>query len=495
MTEPSAGSGPFVHLRGARSLASGHGAGPMSAVIPRSAWIVGLTAATLGVIYGYDGSNVAGAQLYFADDFDLNPNGAAVETIVAASVYGQLVGALSGGFIINRFGRRSTISVVAFGYVVFCLASALASTPVMLGVSRALLGVMIGVSLIAVPIFVAESVPAGIRGATLVAYQVAAVGGIILGYLAALALSGVAESVNWRVMLGLAAVPALLVIPALLRLPETARWLVLRGRLVEARISLSRVDPGTNVDLALTEIQQGITRGGLGGLRQMLTRPYLRATVFVVGLGFFIQITGINATVAYGPRIFQAMGVTTKQESLLMATLVQMIALVAVLVSMSVIDRWGRRPILLTGISIMIVSQLAMVITFATQVGTTFTTGQVVLGFIGLAGINIGFVFGFGSLVWIYSSESFPARLRGYGSSAMLGSDLLANILIAQFFLTLMTTIGGAWSFGLFAVLAGLAWIFVWRLAPETRGRELEDIQRYWENGGTWSAVDGKGSR
>ncbi|MEK9664491.1 MAG: MFS transporter, partial [Candidatus Nanopelagicales bacterium] len=115
-----------------------------------------------------------------------------------------------------------------------------------------------------------------------------------------------------------------------------------------------------------------------------------------------------------------------------------------------------------------------------------FTTAQIALGFIGLAGINIGFVFGFGALVWVYSSESFPARLRGYGSSAMLGSDLLANIIIVQFFLTVLNTIGGAWSFTLFAILAGLAWIFVWRLAPETRGRELEEIQGYWENGGKW---------
>ena len=358
----------------------------------------------------------------------------------------------------------------------------------MLGVCRFFLGLTIGVSLIAVPIFVAESVPARIRGATLVAYQVAAVVGIILGYLGALALSGLNESINWRIMLGLAAVPAVLLIPALLRLPETARWLVLKGRIGEARVSLERTDPDADVDAELSDIQQAISSEKGGRIKEMLRKPYLRATVFVVGLGFFIQITGINATVAYGPKIFQAMGIDTNTESILMSTLVQGIALVAVLASMTVVDRWGRRPILLTGITIMIVSQLAMVLTFATQQGSTFTTGQVVLGFIGLAGINVGFVFGFGALVWVYSSESFPARLRGYGSSAMLGSDLLANIIIAQFFLTILSTIGGAWSFGIFAILAVLAWLFVWRLAPETKGRELEEIQSFWENGGKWPA-------
>ena len=456
--------------------------------VPRSALVVALSAATLGIIYGYDGSNVAGAQLYFEDYFGLQDDQAAVETIVTATVYGELIGALAGGFIINRIGRKSSIVGVAIGYVIFCLLCAFSVTPMMLGICRFFLGLTIGVSLIAVPIFVAESVPARIRGATLVAYQVAAVVGIILGYLGALALSGLNESINWRIMLGLAAVPAVLLIPALLRLPETARWLMLKGRIAEARVSLARTDPDADVDAELSDIQQAISSEKGGRIKEMLRKPYLRATVFVVGLGFFIQITGINATVAYGPKIFQAMGIDTNTESILMSTLVQGIALVAVLASMTVVDRWGRRPILLTGITIMIVSQLAMVLTFATQQGSTFATGQVVLGFIGLAGINVGFVFGFGALVWVYSSESFPARLRGYGSSAMLGSDLLANIIIAQFFLTILSTIGGAWSFGIFAILAVLAWLFVWRLAPETKGRELEEIQSFWENGGKWPA-------
>lgn len=463
--------------------------------IPRSAWIVALSAATLGVIYGYDSSNVAGAQLYFQDYFGLQGDDGAVETIVTAAVYGELVGVLIGGFVINRLGRKPTIVAVACGYVVFCLASALAVSPAMLGVARLLLGIMIGISLVAVPIFVAESMPARIRGATLVAYQVAAVIGIIAGYLAALALSGLTEAVGWRVMLGLAALPAVLLVPALVRLPETARFLVLRGRIDEARLSLQRTTPPEDVEPVLAGIEAALATEGRGRLSEMLRKPYLRATLFVVGLGFFIQITGINATVAYGPRIFQAMGVETKSQSILMSTLVQCIALIAVLASMSVVDRWGRRPILLTGITIMIASQLLMAVTFATQQGATFSSAQVILGFLALAGINIGFVFGFGALVWVYSSESFPARMRGYGSSAMLGSDLLANIIIVQFFLTVLGAIGGAWSFGIFAILAMLAWVFVWRLAPETKGRELESIQGYWENGGQWPAPEEKGTR
>lgn len=466
---------------------SGHGRG-----IPRSVVLVGLSAATLGVIYGYDGSTMAGAQLYFSDYFGLDADGTAVETIVTATVYGELLGALVGGFLINRFGRKPTIVSVAICYAVFCLASAASFGPVMLGISRFLLGIAIGVSLIAVPVFIAESVPARVRGATLVAYQVAAVVGIILGYLVALAASDLGDAISWRVMVGIAALPALLLLPTLLRLPETARWLVMQQRIDEARRSLASTDPDCDIDSQLREM--AAAGSGAGRLREMLRRPYLRATAFVIGLGFFIQITGINATIAYGPRIFEAMGVGTNRQSLLMAALVQCIALVAVVVSMLVVDRWGRRPILLTGIGIMIASQVALATTFATQEGDSFGTVQVVIGFLGLAGINIGFVFGFGALVWVYSSESFPARLRGYGSSAMLSADLLANIIIVQFFLTVLSAIGGAWSFAIFAILALAAWLFVFRLAPETKGRGLEEIQDYWENDGAWpQAMDKEG--
>ena len=124
----------------------------------------------------------------------------------------------------------------------------------------------------------------------------------------------------------------------------------------------------------------------------------------------------------------------------------------------------------------------------ATQALTQF--GQVALGFAGIALINIGFVFGFGALVWVYSSEAFPARLRAYGSSAMLTADLVANWIIANFFLSAMEKVGGAASFGFFAVMALLAWIFVWKLAPETKGRELEEIRHYWENGGSWESAE-----
>ena len=461
--------------------------------LPRTAIMVAVTAATLGIIYGYDQSNIGGAQLYFQDDLGMDT--AAVESVTAAIVIGEIIGALFGGTIANRLGRKKSMIMVAIGYAAFCLLSAASVSISMLWISRVLLGVTIGISLIAVPVFVAESVPARIRGATLVAYQVSTVIGIIIGFLVAAALADVNDQYNWRIMLGIAAVPALILLPFLIRLPETARWFMLKGRREDARQSLTKTDPDADIEAELDEMQESISEESGGAIKEMLRKPYLRATIFVIGLGFFIQITGINATVTYGPKIFKAMGIESDSQTLLLNVGIQFIALVAVLISMRTVDHWGRRPILLTGIAIMIVAQLAMVVTFASQQGDTFAGWQVVLGFLGIAFINIGFVFGFGALVWVYASEAFPARLRALGASAMLTADLVANWIIANFFLSAMEKVGGAVSFGFFAVMAVLAWIFVFKLAPETKGRELEEIRHYWENGGTWDADEPAPSR
>lgn len=214
-------------------------------------------------------------------------------------------------------------------------------------------------------------------------------------------------------MLGLAAVPALLVLALVIRLPNTANWYVLKGRLTEARRTLSAVEPAADVDAEIAEIRTAMSMGKGGSLREMLQTPYLRATVFVVGLGFFIQITGINAVVYYSPRIFQAMGFTGNFALLVLPALVQVASLAAVFVSLALVDRLGRRPILLGGISMMIAANALLVGVFV--MGKDFGGALSALGFFGVLLFTVGFTFGFGSLVWVYAGESFPAHLRSLG--------------------------------------------------------------------------------
>ncbi|MGH3561965.1 MAG: MFS transporter, partial [Mycobacterium sp.] len=283
--------------------------------------VVGAAAASVGVIYGYDLSNIASALLFMTTDFDLSA--AEQEMVATAAVIGAIAGAVVGGWLANTIGRKKSMVAVAAAYAVFAVVGALSVSVPMLLVARLLLGVTIGVSVVVVPVFVAESVPASVRGSFLVAYGLASVSGIIAGYLVAHLL---ADTHNWRLMLGLAAIPAVVVIALLLRVPDSARWYMLKGRVADARRTLRRVEPKSDAEKELAEIARALQEEdaeSVGVLREMLRTPYLRATVFVVLLGFFIQITGINAIVYYSPRLFEKMGFSGNFALLVLPGLVQ----------------------------------------------------------------------------------------------------------------------------------------------------------------------------
>jgi MFS transporter, SP family, galactose:H+ symporter len=440
----------------------------------RRSLLLGVTAASLGVVYGYDLSNIAGALLFITDQFGLTTR--QQELVTTAVVLGEIVGALGAGVLANLIGRRRSMVSVAVGYAVFAVLGAMSDSVPMLLVARLLLGVTIGVSVVVVPVFVAESAPARVRGSLLVGYQVATVVGIIVGYLACYLL---ADSRDWRAMLALAAVPATLVALLLLRMPDTARWYVLKGRVAEARRALQYVEPDRDVERELAEIGAALREESGGGFLEMLRRPYLRATIFVIALGFFIQITGINAIVYYSPRLFDAMGFRGNFALLALPAMVQAAALAAVLVSVVLVDRLGRRPVLLSGIGAMIAADVVLIVVFAAH-------SPAIFGFVGVLLFTMGFTFGFGALVWVYAGESFPSRLRSMGSSAMLTANLLANAVIAGVFLTMLHSLRGAGTFAVFGVFAVGGFAFVYRYAPETKGRQLEEIRHFWENDGRW---------
>jgi sugar porter (SP) family MFS transporter len=396
-------------------------------------------------------------------------------------VIGQIAGALGAGVLANAIGRKKSLVLILVAYATFALLGALSISLPMLLMARFLLGLTIGVSVVVVPVYVAESAPAAVRGSLLTVYQVAIVSGIILGYLTGYLLAG---THSWRLMLGLAAVPATLLLPLLIRMPDTARWYLLKGRVDDARRTLLRVEPTAHVDEELAEIGRALSEGS-GGFSEMLRPPYSRATIFVITLGFLIQITGINAIIYYSPRIFAAMGFTGNFALLGLPALVQVAGLAAVFTAMLLVDRLGRRPILLSGIAMMIAADVVLIAVFAQGLGGS-NFGGLIFGFAGVLLFIIGYTLGFGSLGWVYASESFPSRLRSIGSSTMLTSNLVANAIVAAVFLTMLHSLGGAGAFALFAVFAVVALGVVYRYAPETKGRQLEEIRHFWENGGRW---------
>jgi sugar porter (SP) family MFS transporter len=439
---------------------------------------IALTAATIGVIYGYDTGSIAGALLFIPARFNLSTG--ATEWVATFTGIGLIVGALAANRIADRYGRRIAMIALTIGFLVFAVLQGIAPSIVVLDSARFLLGVAIGISTVVAPVYIAESAPARIRGALIVGYQVATVVGIMVAYFVAWALAG---GEHWRWMLAISSIPAALVLIVLLRLPDTPRWYMMRGRVDEARETFARTDPEADVERELEDIQADLRAERGGEIRTMLRTPFLRATVFVVVLGFLVQITGINAITYYSPSIFKELG-WSDTTSLLVQGFIELFSVFAVVAAVLVVDSFGRRKTLLTGVGVMIAANILMVLLFA--FGSLDGGFQSVLGFVGILFFTAGFNFGFGALVWVYASESFPAPLRTAGASAMLTADLLANLLISRFFLTVFEDLGGAGTFGLFLGLAVFSFVFILALAPETKGRPLEDIRRYWENGGSW---------
>ncbi len=439
---------------------------------------VALAAATVGVVYGYDTGSIAGALLFVPAHFHLSTS--ATEWITTFTGLGLILGALIANPIADRFGRKPAMVLIAIGFTVFAILQGVAQDIAWLDTTRFLLGVSIGVSTVAAPVFIAESAPVKNRGALIVGYQVATVAGIMVAYFADYLLAG---SGSWRVMLGLSAVASAVVLLVLLRLPDTPRWYLMRGRREDALRTLRLVDPSADAERSVREIENDLSAECGGKLHEMLRIPYLRPTVFVLVLGFLVQITGINAITYYSPFIFHDIG-WQGHFPLFIQGWIEVFSIFATVAAVLVVDRIGRRLTLLIGVGVMIASNALLVILYAQ--GSSFSGLSSVLAFLGIMFFTAGFNFGFGAMVWVYASESFPARLRTAGASTMLTADLVANLLISRYFLTVLHKLGGLGTFSLFLGLAALSFVFIFVMAPETKGRPLEAIRIYWEHGGHW---------
>jgi MFS family permease len=250
----------------------------------------------------------------------------------------------------------------------------------------------------------------------------------------------------------------------------------MNDRREEALDLVRRTEQDVDPEEEVARIEEDLAYEEKGSFLELFQGHFRLAATFVIGLGFLIQITGINAIVYYSPTIITKVGVEDPFTAIAINGVIQLCGAAAVGVAFLVVDRWGRRPTLLTGVSTMAAANAILILAFALGPSP-------VLAFIGILLFIVGFNFGYGSLVWIYASESFPARLRTQGGSAMLTSDLFANFLVGVIFLNALGALGGSVTFAIFLILALLSLVFIYRLAPETKGRQLESIRRYWYNG------------
>jgi SP family galactose:H+ symporter-like MFS transporter len=326
---------------------------------------------------------------------------------------------------------------------------------------------------VGVPLFIAESVPPGIRGRMVIVYQISTTTGILVAYFVDL---GFAGSKDWEAMLAMSAVASFIALAVVASLPDTPRWYMMKGCREEALAVLRRNEHEDLVQAEMAQLEEDLSHQDSAGFRGLFRRPFTRAAIFALGLGFLVQITGINAIVYYSPTILQEVGFKTADGAIVGTVILQAAAIAVELVAFGIVDRVGRRPVILGGIAAMIAADALLLAVYANG---HFAGPVAALAFTGFMLFHMGYSFGFGSLGWVYASETFPARLRSSGAAAQLTMNNLANLIVAVFYLSAVQRLGGVGTWALLGSLAIVAFAFVFRLAPEAKGRRLEEIRAF----------------
>ena len=433
--------------------------------------IAALFAALGGLLFGYDTGVISGALIFIKRHFSLTT--LAEEVVVSGVLLGATIGAIFGGKMADHFGRRWVLLVTAAIFGIGALASALAPSPFILIVSRIVLGVAIGLASTNVPVYLSEVSPANARGWIVSLFQLAVTAGIVSAYVVDYAF---ASSGGWRWMLGLAVAPAVVFGTGMFFLPETPRWLIRSGRHEIARRVLVRIRDSVDVDLEITEIQTSLAqqeqRGSWSDLLHRHVRP---ALVVGIGLAVFQQITGINTVIYYAPKILQSAGFASASGAILATAGVGVVNFAMTIAAMFLVDRAGRRPLLLVGIAGMIVTLAALALSFQMQ-----SNGLAWLAVICLMGYVASFAISLGPIFWLLIAEIYPLKVRGLAEGTAATFNWGSNLIVSLTFLTLLEKLGPSSTFALYALFSVASWLFSYYLVPETKGRTLEQIEEFW---------------
>lgn len=432
-------------------------------------WRVSFIAGLGGILYGYDMGIIAAALIFVRSAFNLST--AMQELVVSIVLVGAMVGAIYGGAIADRIGRKGTL---LWGSAVFIFGSILAPLSPNVGTliaARMLLGIAIGFTSVTAPVYVSELSPPQSRGRLIGLYQFALTLGIAIADLVGYWLAG---QHAWRTMFGIGAVPAIAFLFMILALPESPRWLFSKDRTADAKRVLNLYTDEAGAQLLLDDIRNGLAT-------QVETRwsalwsPAVRGSL-VVAVGFTIlqQVTGINTIIYYGPQIFTMAGITSNTHAIFATLLVAITNVLATVIALVLVDRIGRKPLLYAGVGGMTVSLFTLAAAFHFQAAVGASLGVVATACLML--YITCFAASMGPIAWILVAEVFPLRLRGRGvAAATLGSGI-SNFIVSLTFLSLIKAAGNALTFGIYGVFCILTLLFTRFIIPETKGRELESI-------------------
>ncbi len=434
-------------------------------------YVISITvvAAIGGLIFGFDTAIVAGATRYMKEQFSLNSlqEGWAVSVVLIGCMFGAgLAGPVS-----DRIGRRRFMLISAVLFLVSAIGCAVPRTITEFVVFRFVGGLGIGSAAVLSPLYIAEIAPARIRGALVSVNQMAIVTGILLAYFINWVFAG-AGPANWRYMYATGALPSVIFFLLLLKVPESPRWLVKKGREAEASRVLTRVDTAEAAARGLREIKETLALEE-GSLRELFQPGFRRPIFIAIVLAVFQQITGINAILYYAPRIFESAGFA-RMSAIGQSTIIGFANMIFTVVAIVLADRVGRRPLLLVATGGMGVSLVLLGAAFKFQFLPPSALLFIILLYIAF------FASAMGPLVWVVMAEIFPIRMRGAAMGLATLILWFADFAVTLSFPVISDRLNASAAFWIYAVMCAFDLVFMIFYLPETKGKSLEEIERQW---------------
>lgn len=438
-------------------------------------YFVSAIAAFGGLLFGYDTAVIAGAIGFIETKFQLSP--AMTGWAASSAIWGCVIGAMGAGYMSDKFGRKKILIVTAILFAVSAIWAAVPATLNQFVIARIIGGIGVGAASMLSPLYISEIAPADKRGMLVTLYQLAIVIGINLIYFVNLLIAGSGTDqwnvdMGWRYMLGSGIIPSALFLVALFLVPESPRWLASKNREDEAMKILEKVNGKVGAGLVMADIKKTLNEEQ-GTIRELFAPGLRTAMIIGVFLAVFSQITGINAIIYYAPEIFKSVGFGT-ESALLQTVIIGITNTVFTFVAIKFIDQAGRRKLLLWGVAGMVICLFG--------VGTVFyfnlNSGPLLLIFI--LGFIASFASSLGPIPWVIISEIFPTKTRGIAMSIAILMLWLGVVAVTQLTPILLDEVGGAITFWIFGANAILLLVFTYKMIPETKGKTLEEIEKYW---------------
>ncbi len=420
-----------------------------------------------GFLFGFDTAVISGAEKAIQQYWDLSvfEHGLTISIALIGTVIGSLLGSKPS----DKFGRKNTLYFVAIAYLLSSLGTSMADNWYVFLVFRFLGGLGVGASSVTAPIYISEISPAERRGRLVGLFQFNVVLGILISYLSNYLISQGGEA-SWRWMLGVQAVPSIVFLILIKFIPESPRWLILKKAAYDKALEILRIINPVDAEKELITIRQSDTENQKDKTSESLfSGKYKKPVVLAILFAFFNQVSGINAIIYYAPRIFEMAGLGA-HSSLLSTVGIGLVNFTFTLLAINIIDKVGRRTLMLIGSFGLIVSLFLVAFTFYTEQFSGMEIPIYIMVFIAF------FAFSQGAVIWVFISEIFPNQVRAKGQTLGSSTHWIMAALIAFCFPYFAETLGGATTFIFFGGMMVLQLIFVWKLMPETKGRSLEQI-------------------